>query len=474
MDNKAEHGITPQGPASPRPAVGDEAFTLHKRFPGEMSSAPPPVSPQSGPSSGRIFSRVVLPLILLVLVIGGIAWVTQYMPAAKKPDTTNQPAQSEELLIKFDEVRSIWDPDDKEYARETESTVAGHYDFPFENPTDETVLLGALDVSCTCSQVEAALVPADQKGKPDFDKLSWRPLEAPGRFDVKKTIEVPPKGRGAIRVGWKEGKLKDSLSRLHVALGMQVKVRPEAGQVQRLETVVRSVPAVMLDPLQLRIGEVAARGTARAEFILWSATRPSVDLRIKPDGEDSLVDVELTELPKEELAEVRTKLKPTYNTRPKAAWRAEVTVYEQKDGRQLPQGPFRRELQITADGEKLAGPTIYGTVPGEVQIGTSADGGAVKLDRFAAKTGIKKRSAVWTEPNVQLVLEGHRPGYIKVNLVENKKDSTPNRRRWDLEIEVPPGGPVGPLPEDSVIILKTQSAPPRQIHIPLRGSATPG
>jgi hypothetical protein len=116
---------------------------------------------------------------------------------------------------------------------------------------------------------------------------------------------------------------------------------------------------------------------------------------------------------------------------------------------------------------------VAGVVQGEVQIAAS-EAGTVKLERFPARDGARKRVTLWTEKNVGLEFQSQRPGYMKVRLAENQKESTANRRRWDLEIEIPPGTPVGPLPEDAVIILKTQSASPRQIYIPVRGSATPG
>jgi len=450
----------------------EEAFAIRKRFPGEVAPSETPAEPPA--AAGGAFSRIVLPLLLFVVIIGGIAWVTQYMPGRKTIDPVAVPQKMDEMLVRFDEITSVWDKNDKNYIAEIERSEGGHFDFPFENGTDEKLLLGTYNISCLCSDVKAAILPAGAS-KDDLTRLDWKSLEVSDRFDPKKTIPVPAKARGVVRVTWKGGKLNEALSRIYARLWMQPELRPNAKQGQALETIVRIVPPVMFEPQLVRIGELGARGVFRTDIDFWSATRPQVDLLVQSDADDGLIDVQVRPLSREEQAQVQAKVKSTYNTRIKCAWRAEVTVHEQKGQRQLPQGPFRRQLLVTVDGEKLdVGPLLSGAVPGEVRVGSSNDGGMVKLDRFPARSGIKKRTTLWTDKAVGLEVDGHRPAYLKVQFTENLKETTSNQRRWDLDVEVPPNSPIGPMPEDAVIILKTQSASPRQIHIPVRGSATPG
>jgi hypothetical protein len=58
--------------------------------------------------------------------------------------------------------------------------------------------------------------------------------------------------------------------------------------------------------------------------------------------------------------------------------------------------------------------------------------------------------------------------------MENARDTTPSKKTWDLRIEISPGSQSGPLSDDSVIILRTQSTPPRQIRIPVLGTGVQG
>lgn len=465
MDNP-QQGITPQNP--------DDSFSIRKRFPGEASASPPPAQPPA-PSRRGLFSRVLLPLIVFVLVIGGVAWVTQYMPNRKtENDATGGPKLpvTEELLINFDEITSVWDPRDKTFAKEFEHNDSGTYDFKFANSTDETIFLGAYYVSCTCSKLKVATF-ADKEPS-DLEKL-WQPLLADAKFDTKQTVTIPAKSRGIVRVSWNPGRLTDPLSKIKIQLWMQPEKRAGVRQVQELTTVVRIVPRIMFEPQIAKIGELGNRGAARSEVELWSATRSDiVDLKLEPETENELIDIQLSRMNKEDQDKLQARLKSKINTQVQAAWRAQITVYEQNGKRQLPQGPFRQQLQVIADGEKGNGPRLEGFVPGEVRVGPASDAGVFKLDRFLARNGAKKPVTLWTDKSVGLELDSYRPGYIKVHLTEDPKGSTANQRRWVLEVEVPAKGPVGALPEDSAIILKTQSASPRQIYIPLRGSATPG
>ncbi len=72
-----------------------------------------------------------------------------------------------------------------------------------------------------------------------------------------------------------------------------------------------------------------------------------------------------------------------------------------------------------------------------------------------------------------MTLAEHFPGF-RVKLEENAKDATSLERCWDLTVEVPRDSQAGPLPDNAAVILRTQSAKPRQIRIPVVGTAVQG
>src|SRR5437870_1733415 len=99
--------------------------------PAGESAVPP------GTRSARAMLRYVLPGILFVFVVGAIAWITQFMPNWRVKTDTQPAANTSGAMIKFTFNRAVWDPDDDKYALEMEPGQDGHFDFPFENTSDQ-------------------------------------------------------------------------------------------------------------------------------------------------------------------------------------------------------------------------------------------------------------------------------------------------------------------------------------------------
>lgn len=468
----ADHPVNPI--PDPVHSPVESGFLSGKRFP---EPAPPTREPESFPEAGNssgFFSRIVLPIVLFVLIVGGIAWLSQYMPnwrsRTKTVDMAVPIVPAKELLA-FLEKHSVWDPEDPKYVlAEVERNSQGHYDYPFENVSGQPVEFGLERTSCDCSKVQVALFPNKEAAAKDQPK--WQDLER----SSDKGVVVPADSAGKVRLTWTVR--KEEGSRLN--LGMVVWARPpgKANQVQtvNLDTRVGVVAPIMFlkDPIQL--GMLTARDSARDEVLAWSATRSEVDLAVNEARKDPLLDCRIIPLNQEERANMEKMLRGNdMVTRVKAAFRIPIALYEEREGRQLDQGPFRRRLPLLMDGIAYeGGPMIHASIRGEVEVGSADDQGKAQLRNFKAREGTRRVVPLYSDGKLTLEYQSHEPPYLEVKLKLNERESTVGRKKWDLEVVVPAGSPAGPFSEDAAVILRTKSSSPRLIRIPILGNAGQG
>src|SRR5438128_6291147 len=102
MQESSPQEIRPGSP-SQDPAKEQGIFALKRRFPGDMGQPPTEAAP--APSVGKKTNRrrLVLPLLLLVLVVGAIAYVTQNLPSWRSKTTPFKagPGAKGEALVNF-------------------------------------------------------------------------------------------------------------------------------------------------------------------------------------------------------------------------------------------------------------------------------------------------------------------------------------------------------------------------------------
>jgi hypothetical protein len=115
----------------------------------------------------------------------------------------------------------------------------------------------------------------------------------------------------------------------------------------------------------------------------------------------------------ERLSSLRESAK---GTRYRSAFRIKVTLNEQKDGKQLDQGPLSRELPVVAEdvAADLRRPMVTAYVRGDVVLGTE-DAAKINLS-FLARDGIKKSIPLWSEAGNDLTLDAFNPRVLKVDL----------------------------------------------------------
>lgn len=504
MQESSPQEIRPGSPP-PRPAQDPGSFTLKRRFPGEApvpgaAPAPPPPSVKK-----PRLPRIVLPLILLVLVVGGIAYVAQNLPSWRKAPQQGKVGKGPggaAALLTFPATRdedgrivAIWDAADPTYAVEIEQGSKGHYEFLCLNASEHPVEIGVVKLNCDCSKASFAVLPPGMtfSGKqPDAatlakelpKDLAWQTLrwvDDKGKHEDRSAV-LPAQRAGLVRVDWYTRKSDGEALNLQVTLWAQTEgSRSKERQYYMLDTLTVIVQPLQFDRGSIHLGEVGLRG-ARAQFHCWSATRSKVELTLA-DQDDPLFQWQVTPLSPEECSALEKKVNgKMLNTRIKSAYRVGVQVHESKDGRQLDQGSFIRQPPLLVDGSRLEypGPRIEGIVRGDVQItgdvrnGTISEG-QVRFSSFKSSEGTHANLELSAPHDVTLAYVSKSPPYLDVRLTETKK-VVKGKKIWRLEIVVPQQVPTGPLPADSAIVLSktTQGALPRQIRIPILGIAVQG
>jgi hypothetical protein len=491
MHEQPSQGIKPGLPEPMEgPGSTENAFSLRHKFPGQ-DSVPTSVPPVRPAGRRKSFWRLFVPLALFVVMIGGVAFLVQYLPNWRSKKNTVRPPQPKEVLV-FPEKISIWDPKDKEkildanhvpYIKEFEAETPGHYDYSFRNTGSENgkslaAEMGIYQPTCDCASVQAFLLSESQltaweKAKPE-EKASILKNPITLKPDERKGIVIPPQSCGVVRVNWNNRRTPPYSLRFNVRVWAQPKGKMEERTFIELETRALLVPPVQFDQAELSLGAIAPGAVVEAQCLWWSSTRSKVDLKVV--GGDPLVTWTITRFTPAERAEFEKQLRAkNINIRIQVAGRLSVKVVEEKDKRQLEQGPLNRLAPLSLDDQPLAiVPRVVGRVTGEVEVGSSKDHGKIDLLNFSSSKGKKRRIVLRSEPGTVLMIDSQKPSYLKVVLKANKETSPGQKKSWFLDVEVPPGSHVGPFLEDSAVILKTQATPPRYIRIPILGNASPG
>jgi hypothetical protein len=457
----------------------------------EAHAAMPPVAEPGGPEMrfspppkrGRLFSHVIVPLIVFVVVVAGIAYVVQKLPSSAKPKVTGTPAPRGMSALKFEQTHASWDSADPNYAAEFELGTDSHYDYFFKNPTSAAVQLGVEFTSCGCSKVDACILsPQEQaafKQSKNDAGLAWHSLIGKEYQGIDaKGMTIPPGAAGVVRLTWANRKIHAST--LSVKLWSQAEGR--AREIVELDARVVAVPPVRCTPRLKDIGTLGPRGVGHAEFWVWSATRDNFKLEVQNKDDNPCFVSHVKKLKIEEAATLNkllnemksTEQRSEFNTRFKCAYRVNVDVYEQREGHQLDLGAFARTLAFAVDDDfdERIGPIIRGRVRGEIDVGNADDGGRVNLQNFYPNSPRDVWVSIQAPPAIKLAVE-QAPEFLKVEVAP--KEKTKVKTTWRLHATVKPGVllQTGPLSDDCAITLRMEGPSRRRIRIPVEGNALP-
>jgi hypothetical protein len=480
-------------------------FLQGHAFPANPAGAQPS-EPVTRTPSRRLFSHVILPLCLFVGMVAGIAWVSQYVPWRGPSKQETRPPDAKPCLA-FEYDLSTWDIKDSAYIRGTkflknkdgekelidyvmeyEYMQGGSYEFAFTNVTDEEAEIGLWSRSCDCSSVDicapssqqmteylkwkAAQVDNKEAKMPD---LPWQPLELQGT----KGAMIPPRARGLARVTWAPRDQKKE--RLDIKL--ELWARPKGDSNPRkytLRSLVQFVPSVRADIDAIKLAPVGARTSVSERFLCWTSTRPGAQrLVVREERDDPCFTFRVTKADDKRRIELLEKMWPTHHSLITTAWEVEVTVHEERSGKQMDMGSFSRRLNLYRDDdpEPQTGPSVVGLVSADVIVGSGLNEGKLNLGDFDVDKDTKHSFSLRTDPGVTLKYVEHFPSFLKVNLVRDAKLSTKNKDFWWLHVEVPKRTAdndfTGLLPAESSIVLsrEREGSPPRRIRLQLEGTA---
>jgi len=463
-------------------------------------------------------TRVVLPIAALVGLVFVTTFVMNYTSTAPDLPTTQTPtASGEGPALSFPRQQSSWpytrelrgiDPADDSIVGDSEVHVTSHYDFWFVNRLKEKVAVTLKASNCSCQEVRIALVPSDAQqqaealgmlaGVPGVGQTHpagllqllmlsqmWDAVDRNGNWftfsmnDLQKSFTVPPLDEtrgpslGVLRMYW-TGRAPEQ-KRLTAQILTQL---PNQNAVAIDFLVVTNiVPAFRASTGVLNLGDIDQNQHRSGEFILFTTTRPTLNLGLQVLGKPSKcfeVDGPYP-IPAAEYPQLEQQLTPAGAPRPKitAAYRIPVKLRESTADERLDQGPFARRIEVVGDAGKLM-LTVQAQIRGDIRlIGAAADAEyqTIRIGNFLANAGATKTVFLEsTRPGLKLVeLPGERSEHLKVQLEPDT--ATGNSGRWRLTITVPGGVFNGELPSNCGVVLQTNDTPPRRIRIPVVGNA---
>jgi hypothetical protein len=450
--------------------------------------------------------RVAVPLVLFVLLIAGIAWVSQYLPSWKEDKPIPPPPQSP---VRFTAITTE-EQGPQGYHQEFERDVRGHLDYVFLNEGRASADVGVNWKQCVCSGVQIALLtPQEARPLLDLEKEANESLEKHNaalaqaklakartllvqltaalderwkemQLDDTKGIEVPSGGCGVMRVHWRPHAEDPAFE---VSVVAWVKPAGVAFRdrlfLQRKATVALVAP-VRLFPRKMDVGRLLAGTKVTKSFLFWSATRDKVEVQVTAEPDPCLT-WKVEPLSADRFAHYEKVLgSPQFGilTRIRSACLLTATLYEQRKGKQLDMGAIILPIpvQVKADGEMVdvPNPVLIGKVDSDIVLVQDDDVvdkfGQINLGPFKRSQGIKRTARLVTRAGVDLKVITQDPQFF----CQLTKLKGPNPEPvWELEITVPPD--VG-LDAGKAVVLEEREAgrPPRRIRIHVVGVAAQG
>lgn len=431
-------------------------------------------------------ARYAVSLALLVAIIGGIAWVVQYLPRWQSVAKPAPPAREKEL-VQFVTKVAIWSKTDPNPYREFEPGDVGHYDFLFKNVLGQDIEVVHYSSTCDCASMSACSLPMAEEERLDkvFQQKPGDPLPFQSEpkweqlpKDPLKAIHLKVKANdgGVVRVRWTTKKAAGAGLNVNPQVWMQPAGDPSGRKSFTLHVPAMMTHPVRITPARVNVGTLIPGSVVKAEFDAWSPTRDEFKLEVTAPGSDPFFVVETTPLSPEACAGLeRSLIASKLATHVKAGYHVTITVHESTAGRQLDLGAFFRKFALTLNGSLMPdvpGPEVVGRVHGDLIIGGADDQGKIRFKSFDAATGASKTVDLLAADGAKLehIPHPHQPTWLNIQLTPDKNVIDGKKRIWHLEVTVPPRTPVArSFEEPDAVVLRIVGNPPRYVRIPLEG-----
>ncbi len=367
---------------------------------------------------------------------------------------------------------------------EVEHGKPGYHDFWFINETNEAIRTGLISVSCSCSRMEAFVMPPQWKER----WLKLRPNERaiPSSGSDKELLElennstlvdlktdskeetgatVPPGAIGKFRMHW-NGQ-KTGVQRITAKL-WGGHPRNVAGEL--------SIFMVLLDPLRMsamdhevKLGVLSRNQLPYSGSIyIWSSTRDSLPLEARLGNREGALGADPVQVAKpvplsaeacKELEQLhmrevtREPRREDLMGHVRSAVRVDFKVQTTgRDGKTLIEiGTFRRSIKIGGDdtGAELS-VIVEGALRGDVECD---EVGQIKFDSVLRSKGDSKTVTLRSDfAGMDLEIDRTRlPAFLAAELSKPdvKKEGAAERgRTWRLKIEILPNRGTGVFPRE--------------------------
>jgi hypothetical protein len=456
----------------------------------------------------RLFTQVGLGLLVLVAVVFGIAFISQYQGASTPKNTPPQDKTppGSTVRLKFLQTVVKWNPPSM---AEFEHNTDAYYDFWFENPNNESVEMGIGSKSCTCMAASICVLSAqnaeryhgwtfsraasecgvgfggvlpfasqccaDLEASPDLYgmDIKWRPLAI---SETEPGTVVQPGQAGLVRIEARKAKM--GAKPLRAPVWTQLPGPGHQRDLTLLEVPMTWVIPIRFlpDPALLDVGDLGPKDEKTVEGYFFSSTRKFFPIyKIEERNRNPHVSFTWTPMTDAE----REEMSRSTQTRVLCGYKLRVTVRERLGAKgQMDLGPFMLIGEVTTDADVGLGQfQIDGTIKGEINVGAAEDGGKILLGNFKADKGKSKTVLLTTNrPGMSLEYAHTEPtGLDFLKVPSLKPVPTPGVKevtQWELQVTVPPGPPRR-IPHDGAVLVRITSpgSPPRFIRIPVIGTA---
>ncbi len=456
-------------------------------------------------------------LLALTLMVGGITFVSVYLPDRRSPDAEKQEKTPPSLSFP---VKTV--PPSGEMPIITEVGQTGHQDYWFSNESGQEVAVGLNEKGCTCSEVELTVAPQSWRMRlyldaatlqlaprgwtaltttaavVDLDRLERALPEGEATeskvLTKENSLTVPVGAIGRARLSWRQTVAKPLNTHANLWMG------DRAGLSARLEAGVLITQPLELHNKELTLVPIDERELEKREeglssyIICWSLTRSRIDLKAEMLHERISKDGDAVRLGKPIAMEpsqfVREESLGPRRFMPVLSWyKIPVIVRAKaKDGTPIEWGRFHRLVKLSSS-DSLFEPeqvSVTGEIMGDVTVGSGKETGGVNLGSFYRKRGTHGEIVLQTDDRkIDLQLDSSRKKDYLTASLDAPRVTPSGSRLWVLRIVVPPGAASGDFPRadnpvyrDSAIYVKTVDVKSgkslRAIRIPVRGVANEG
>jgi hypothetical protein len=454
----------------------------------------------------KTITHIVLPIVILMGIVGIVAYVTQNTQRSPKSLTIESANESKPppppKLISF--VESLDASTEQEPPEQFEAEATNHKDFVFYSTQENNIRLTADYQSCKCTTVELGTLSMSEDELAAIDKSpslsgycrlvaamnSMTFASLPSGVDDKEPgtlIPGAPKGKPKrpyiLRVV--KRKIQDEqlgkLDSIKIRIGARVDGSSVKSNIDKAISYVVIAPAGIFPATIVDMGEIGAGGERAIACYVYSGTRDQLSFTPRLAGADGGETTEpcaeispLTTLsPEERDILPKTYVGPNATGHIRCAYRFTITLHERRGDNLLEIGPLKRHLVITftAGAGELPITTmtsrVEAIVHGPIHVLNGDERGRIPLGTYKSNRGTSRIVRLASDdPKLDIEVDGTSDPKLKATLRPPTVDS---RKEWEMLVEVGPDAFVGDLPGSTMITLRTVGPNPRRMRIPVTG-----